>query len=74
VVATIKVGRAPTAIAITSDGSHAYVSNTRAGTVSVIDTETDHSRPSGHERAHGPVHPSRIPKYAAPEIARAACR
>lgn len=40
-MATIKVGRAPTAVAISPDGTHAYVTNTRANSVSVIDTATN---------------------------------
>jgi len=40
VSATIPVGHAPDGVAITSDGSHAYVANL-IGTISVIDTATN---------------------------------
>ena len=38
VVATIKVGSFPSAVAFSSDGSRAYIANQYTGTVSVIDT------------------------------------
>jgi YVTN family beta-propeller protein len=38
VVATIPVGQFPSGVAITPDGTHAYVANQGDGTVSVIDT------------------------------------
>jgi YVTN family beta-propeller protein len=41
VVATIPVGQSPTAVAITPDGTHAYVTNLTDGTVSVIDTASN---------------------------------
>lgn len=37
--AVIPVGDGPFRVAVTPDGSHAYVANSRAGTVSVIDTQ-----------------------------------
>ena len=41
VLGTIPVGAAPGAVVFTSDGSRAYVVNTSAGTVSVINTATN---------------------------------
>jgi YVTN family beta-propeller protein len=41
VTATISVGIAPTGVAVTPDGSKAYVANTNSTTVSVIDTGTN---------------------------------
>jgi len=41
VVATISVGSGPSEIAISPDGSHAYVTNVAPATVSVIDTSTE---------------------------------
>jgi YVTN family beta-propeller protein len=38
VLATIPVGQDPNGVAITADGTHAYVANQRDGTASVIDT------------------------------------
>jgi YVTN family beta-propeller protein len=40
VLATIPVGEYPDGVAITSDGSQAYVTNWGSGNVSVIDTAT----------------------------------
>ena len=40
VAAPITVGNAPTGMAITPDGKHAYVANNADGTVSVITTAT----------------------------------
>lgn len=40
VIATIAVGATPYGIAVTPDGSQVYVSNSTAGSVSVIDTST----------------------------------
>ena len=37
----ITVGSGPLEVAITPDGTHAYVTNFNAGTVSVIDTTTN---------------------------------
>jgi YVTN family beta-propeller protein len=41
VVATIPVGQDPNGVAITPDGTHAYVANQRDGTASVIDTASN---------------------------------
>ncbi|MGW4482113.1 cytochrome D1 domain-containing protein [Rhodococcus triatomae] len=41
VIATLKVGTFPESVAITPDGTHAYVTNTSSQTVSVIDTATN---------------------------------
>jgi YVTN family beta-propeller protein len=40
VTGTLKVGKKPEGVAVTDDGSLAYVTNARSGTVSVIDTAT----------------------------------
>ena len=40
VTTTIPVGEGPLGVAITPDGHHAYVINTRSNTVSVIDTSS----------------------------------
>jgi YVTN family beta-propeller protein len=41
VIATIPVGLFPLSIAITPDGTRAYVTNSNSGTISVIDTATN---------------------------------
>jgi len=41
VVATIPVGKLPNGVAVTPDGTHAYVTNTIDSTVSVIDTPSN---------------------------------
>ena len=41
VTATIRVGRSPTEVAVSPDGTRAYVTNTGSSTVSVIDTTTN---------------------------------
>ena len=41
VTATVPVGTSPFGVAVTPDGSHAYVANSGAGTVSVINTITN---------------------------------
>ena len=41
VVATIPVGAAPDAVAVTPDGKHAYVANLGSNSVSVIDTASN---------------------------------
>lgn len=40
VIATIDVDERPSGVAITRDGRHAYVTNSRSGTVSVIEIPT----------------------------------
>ena len=47
VVATIPVGNFPGVVAVSPDGTHAYVVNCLGGTVSVIDTATN--TVSGHD-------------------------
>jgi YVTN family beta-propeller protein len=41
VIATIPVGTYPEAVAVSPDGTRAYVTNNSANTVSVIDTATN---------------------------------
>lgn len=41
VVGTVTVGSAPNGVAVTPDGTHAYVANNNGGSVSVIDTATN---------------------------------
>jgi YVTN family beta-propeller protein len=41
VVATVPVGNAPDAVAVTPDGKHAYVASDLSASVSVVDTATN---------------------------------
>jgi DNA-binding beta-propeller fold protein YncE len=41
VVATVPVGQLPTGVAVTPDGTHAYVTNQVSDSVSVIGTATN---------------------------------
>ena len=56
--ATIAVGSGPAGVAITPDGSHAYVTNSDAGTVSVIPIKAGRDDDQPHPGTDHRWHPS----------------